>query len=52
MNKKQCTEGSCCLSTPLTKEQGTPQRRQTKPKNISEVFGIVRKLFSQNRKDV
>lgn len=41
MNKKQCTEGSCCLSTPLTKEQGTLQRRQTKTENISEIFWIV-----------
>lgn len=38
MKKKQHTEGSCCLSTPLTKEQGTLQRRQTKKQNISEAF--------------
>lgn len=38
MKKKQCTEGSCCLSTPLTKEKGTLQRRQTKKQDIPEIF--------------
>lgn len=41
IRKKQCTESSYCLSVPLTEEQGTLQRRQTKKQNIS----VVRKLL-------